>query len=117
MKASTIDKIIRYGTYAAGAYFVGITIAGAIKRKRESVEGIGSTKKYYVYAGYYENYISSKPMPAPYILRRTCRTIEIAINYADSFGDTIVYCDNVKYDLPDYIYEVLQDTNYKYFRY
>ena len=41
MKASTIDKIIRYGTYAAGAYFVGITIAGAIKRKRESVEGIG----------------------------------------------------------------------------
>lgn len=73
-------------------------------------------KKFYVYAGYYENYISTQPMPAPYVLRRTCRTIENAIKYADSFGDTVIYCDNVKDDLPNDLYEYLQDTEYKYFK-
>lgn len=73
-------------------------------------------KKFYVYAGYYENYISTQPMPAPYVLRRTCRTIENAIKYADSFGDTVIYCDNVKDDLPNYLYEYLQDTEYEYFK-
>lgn len=73
-------------------------------------------KKFYVYAGYWENYISTQPMPAPYVLRRTCRTIENAIKYADSFGDTVIYCDNVKDDLPNYLYEYLQDTEYEYFK-
>ena len=73
-------------------------------------------KKFYVYAGYYENYISTQPMPAPYVLRRTCRTIENAIKYADSFGDTVIYCDNVKDDLPNDLYEYLQDTEYEYFK-
>lgn len=73
-------------------------------------------KKFYVYAGYYENYISTQPMQAPYVLRRTCRTIENAIKYADSFGDTVIYCDNVKDDLPNDLYEYLQDTEYEYFK-
>ena len=73
-------------------------------------------KKFYVYAGYWENYISTQPMPAPYVLRRTCRTIENAIKYADSFGDTVIYCDNVKDDLPNLLYEYLQDTEYEYFK-
>ena len=73
-------------------------------------------KKFYVYAGYWENYISTQPMPAPYVLRRTCRTIENAIKYADSFGDTVIYCDNVKDDLPNDLYEYLQDTEYEYFK-
>ena len=63
-----------------------------------------------------ENYISTQPMPAPYVLRRTCRTIENAIKYADSFGDTVIYCDNVKDDLPNLLYEYLQDTEYEYFK-
>lgn len=84
-------------------------------------KGIGATKekakKYYVYAGYYENYVSSEPMPAPYILRRTFRSIDRALDYAESFGDYVVYCDNVKYDLPDFLYENLQDSDYEFFRY
>lgn len=47
MKDTKIDKIIRYGAYAAGAYFLGITIAGAIKRKRaEGTNGIGYAQAY-----------------------------------------------------------------------
>lgn len=110
------SKTLNWIIGGAAAYFVGSAIAGAIKRKR--IEGIGyANKKFYVYAGYYENYISSEPMPAPYVLRRTCRTIENAIKYADSFGDTIVYCNNVKYDLPDFLYDALQDADYDFFRY
>ena len=68
-------------------------------------------KKYYVYAGYYENYISSEPMPTPYILRKTFRKINRAIQYAESFCDTVIFCDNVKDDLPDYLYDYLQEHN------
>lgn len=73
-------------------------------------------KKFYVYAGYYENFISTHPMPAPYVLRRICRTIENAIKYADSFDDNVVYCDNVKDDLPTFLYETLQESGYEYFK-
>lgn len=138
------SKTINWICGGIAAYFAGITIAGAIKRKREQestdkknrdnyerlnpedmvvaikedkivdvVKGVGATRKrYYVYAGYYENYISSKPMPAPYVLRKTFSSINRAIDYAESFGDTVIYCDNVKYDLPDFIYEALQDSDY-----
>ena len=91
---------------AAGLY-------GASRQKK--VSGIGTTKKYYVYAGYWENFISSEPMPEPYILRRTFRSIDRAIEYAYSFGDEVIYCENVKYDLPDWLYESLQDQDYEYF--
>ena len=77
----------------------------------ESIEGIGAAKKFYVYAGYYENYISSKPMPRPYVLRKTFRSIDRAINYAESFGDTVIYCDNVKYNLPDFMYDAIAETD------
>lgn len=117
---SKIQAIDIFGATAL-ACLAGVAIAGAVKRKREQqaqgAQGVGATKKFYVYAGYYELYISTKPMPAPYVLQRTCRTIENAIKYADSFGDNIVYCDNVKYDLPDYIYDALQDSDYEYFKY
>lgn len=42
-KAAKINKAIDWITYAAGAYFVGTAIAGAIKKHREKkgAEGIG----------------------------------------------------------------------------
>lgn len=87
------------------------------KGVNSAIKGIGAAKKYYVYAGYYENYISSEPMPEPYVLRKTFRDIDSAIDFADSFGDEIIYCDNVKYDLPDYLYEALQDEDYDFLKY
>ena len=103
---------------ALGALIVGIG-AWLFGKSAKGTAGIGAArrgaKKYYVYAGYYENYISSEPMPDPYILRRTFRSIDRAIDYADSFGDEVIYCENVKYDLPDYLYEALQDEDYEYF--
>ena len=115
--AKNSSKTINWICAGIAAYFAGITIAGIIKRKK-GVNGIGTARKqkrFYVYAGYYENYISAKPMPAPYVKRRTFSSIERAIDYAESFGDTVIFCDNVKYDLPDYLYESLQDQDY--FRY
>lgn len=111
-KADKIEKGImtfaKVGTIGAVVlYFLG-------KHKKETTSGIGAArgqKKFYVYAGYYENLISSKPLPAPYILRRTFRSIDAAIDYAESFGDHVTYCDNVKYDLPDYLYDALQENN------
>lgn len=100
---------------ALGAFAVGVAAFLWVRKHTKGTSGIGSTKKYYVYAGYYENYISSEPMPDPYILRRTFRSIDRAIDYADSFGDEVIYCENVKYDLPDYLYEALQDEDYEYF--
>lgn len=100
------------GAAAVAAYFYA---------RKKGIAGIGAAKsrakKYYVYAGYYENYISSEPMPKPYVLRKTFRSIDRAIEYADSFGDEIIYCDNVKYDLPDYLYEWYQDNGYDFFKY
>ena len=74
-------------------------------------------KKFYVYAGYYENYISSKRMPKQFILQGVRDTIEEAISYADSFGDGIEYCENVKDDLPDYLYEFLQEHGYSFYKF
>lgn len=74
-------------------------------------------KKFYVYAGYYENYISSERMPKPFILQGVRYTIEEAISYADSFGDGIEYCENVKDDLPDYLYEFLQEHGYSFYKF
>ena len=97
---------------AVGAWLLG--------RRNDSVSGmagvpIGAAKKYYVYAGYWENYISSEHMPAPYVLRKTFRSIDRALEYADNLGDEVIYCDNVKYDLPDWLYETLQDNDYEFF--
>lgn len=95
----------------------GALAAWALICKNNGVSGIGSAKKFYVYAGYYENVISTEPLPEPFVLRRTCRTIENAIKYAESFGDTVTFCENVKYDLPDYLYDYFQDHDYEYAKY
>ena len=92
----------------------GALAAWALIRKNNSVSGIGLVKKFYVYAGYHENIISAEPLPEPFVLRRTCRTIENAIKYAESFEDTVTFCENVKYDLPDYLYDYFQDHDYEY---
>ena len=107
-KAVNINKWMIAGAAGVLAYL-------CIHKKK--VSGIGAAKKFYVYAGYWENYISSEPMPAPYVKRRAFSNIDRAIDYAESLGDTVIYCDNVKYDLPDYLYEALQDEDYEYFRY
>lgn len=79
--------------------------------------GVAGSKKFYVYAGYYENYISSEPMPKPYVLDRTFRSIDAAIDYAEGLGDEVIYCENVKDYLPVDLYEILQDNDYEYFEY
>ena len=87
----------------------------------EQAEAVGAVKskapKFYVYAGYYELFISSQPMPAPYVLLKTFRKIDRAIEYTESFDDNVVYCENVKDYLPTFLYEVLQDSDYEYFVY
>lgn len=93
---------------------------GKKKGTDENTSGVGAVRKnpkFYVYAGYYELYISAKEMPKPYVLLKTFRSIDRAIEYAESYEDTIIYCDNVKDYLPDYIYEVLQDNDYEFFDY
>ena len=74
-------------------------------------------KKFYVYAGYYELYISSEPMPAPYMFQRWFWKIERAIKYAESWDDTIQYCENVKDDLPTMLAEMLEQDEYEYFKF
>ena len=44
MKATKADKILNWMAAAAGLYFVGTAIAGAIKRKREA-EGVGKVER------------------------------------------------------------------------
>lgn len=89
-----------------------------IVRNEVSVGAVKSkAPKFYVYAGYYELFISTQPMPAPYVLLKTFRKIDRAIEYAESFDDNVVYCENVKDYLPTFLYEVLQDSDYEYFVY
>lgn len=44
-KAAKINKAINWGIWIAGAYFIGTAIAGAIKRKREGINGIGKVER------------------------------------------------------------------------
>ena len=71
-------------------------------------------KKFYVYAGYWEVYISTQPLPAPYVLQSTHRKIERALETAEKFDVSIIYCENVKDDLPAFLYESLQESGYEY---
>ena len=68
-------------------------------------------KRFFVYAGYYENYISVKPMYTPLVYRSNFPTIDEAIAYAESFEDTVIYCENVKDDLPTFLAEKLEEKN------
>lgn len=49
------DPVIDAITAAAGLYFLGITIAGAIKRRREGANGIGKADGEYVIKAYWED--------------------------------------------------------------
>lgn len=71
-------------------------------------------KKFYVYAGYWEVYISTQQLPAPYVLQSTHRKIECALRAAEKYDVHIIYCENVKDDLPMWLYESLQESNYEY---
>ncbi len=73
--------------------------------------GKDTQKRFFVYAGYYENYISVKPMYAPRVYRSNFPTIDEAIAYAESFKDTVIYCENVKDNLPTFIAEALKEKN------
>ena len=53
MNTMKSDKIINWIAAAGALYFVGTAIAGAIKRKREGVEGIGKLKRR-IYSEMYE---------------------------------------------------------------
>ena len=58
--------------------------------------------KFYVYAGYYEIYISSKPLNKPHVfLKKFKRNIRGALKFAESFDDTIRYCRNIRKYLRD----------------
>ena len=71
---------------------------------------------FYVYAGYYELYISTEPLALPRVFQQMFDHIEDAIAYCEDLDDNIVYCENVKEYLPDYIYEYNQENNYQYFK-
>ena len=68
--------------------------------------------KFYVYAGYYELYVSAKPMDMPgYFFQSWHRKIERAIEKAESFDDTVHYCENVREYLPQWLKDVLDENN------
>lgn len=72
--------------------------------------------KFYVYAGYYELYISTEPLSLPRVYQKEFDDIRDAIAYCEEIDDTIIYCENVKDYLPNYIYEINQENNYKYYK-
>jgi len=73
--------------------------------------GKDTQKRFFVYAGYYENYISVKPMYAPHVYSNNFPTIDEAIAYAESFEDTVIYCENVKDDLPTFFAKEIEEKN------
>lgn len=73
--------------------------------------GKDTQKRFFVYAGYYENYISVKPMYAPRVYRSNFPTIDKAIAYAESFEDNVIYCKNVRDYLPNYLKEAIDERH------
>ena len=73
-------------------------------------------KEFYLYAGYYELYLSSEPMPEPYVWQATFDNTDEAIDFAEEeIGDTLIYCDNVRDDLSNpYLVEYL-DEHHEWF--
>lgn len=58
--------------------------------------------KYYVYAGYYENYITGHKLPPPYILREVFDSFNNAQDYvmANYGDDTVLYTEDVAENIP-----------------
>lgn len=69
--------------------------------------------KYYVYAGYYENFISGHKLPKPYILRDEFKTFDEALDYVweNWEDDDIFFTEDVIDDAIDN--GVIDDENWK----
>lgn len=72
---------------------------------------------FYLYAGYYEHYLTTEPMNAPYVLELETNDIDEAMDYADETGDTIIYCDTVRDYLPNWLYDCLTEDGYEFHHY
>lgn len=68
-------------------------------------------KYFYAYAGYYEWFITTEPMPKPFVLVKRYRKIENAIKYAESYGDTVHYMENTREYLPEWLREIISENN------
>lgn len=77
-------------------------------------------RKIYVYAGYYELFVSSKPMAAPFMYQAEFGTVSEAEKWLDENFDTendTVYYERSIYDesrLADYPYEDFEAEYYKF---
>lgn len=69
--------------------------------------------KYYVYAGYYENFISGHKLPKPYILRDEFKTFDDALDYVweNWEDDDIFFTEDVIDDAIDN--GVIDDENWE----
>ncbi len=66
---------------------------------------------FYAYAGYYEWFITTEPMPKPFVLMRRFHKIKNAIKYAMSFQDTVHYMENTRKYLPESLQEIISENN------
>lgn len=73
--------------------------------------------KFYVYAGYYEIYVSTKPMDTPRVFQSWHWKIERALQKAKSYDVTIHYCENIREYFPDKIFKEILDENNQWFNY
>jgi hypothetical protein len=77
-------------------------------------------RKIYVYAGYHELFVSSKPMAAPFMYQAEFDTVSEAEEWLDENFDTVndtVYYERSIYDesrLADYPYEDFEAEYYKF---
>lgn len=82
-------------------------------------------RKIYVYAGYYELFVSSKPMAAPFMYQADFDTVSEAEEWLDENFDTVnhtVFYERPLYDesrlagciLDDYSFDEESAENYKF---
>ena len=81
--------------------------------------------KFYVYAGYYENFISGHKLPKPYILRDEFKTFDEALDYVlENFDDDLFFTKDVinyainngivnDYNLEDYLMKESKESTTK----
>ena len=51
--------------------------------------------KYYVYAGYYEIYVSDRPLRRPLMFQGWHKSLERALEHADSFDVSVLYDESI----------------------
>jgi len=80
--------------------------------KKENKVMAKKLKKYYLYAGYYELFISGHELKKPYVLLEEFDTMEDALDYAEeNYGDTVFFTQDVIDANPDYV--LFNDENWK----